>query len=87
MDYADISLQVESLLGELAEGSGTYTPTDLANAVQWAQEQEAQALGLTYTELNTQVATATGPWGETLRQVSIPSDAIKVARCEIGTQV
>jgi len=84
MDYASILLQTQQLLGELSEGSGTYEDGDYLKAANWAQEQAARLLGLTYVEVNQPVLIESGLWDEIIHEVEIPQDAIKVTRCEIG---
>ena len=85
MEYAEILSDTQALIGDGAEGSSRYSSDQYAAALQWAQEQAADVLGLTYQETNVVTSASTGPWGETLTTVGIPTDAIKVTRCEIGT--
>lgn len=87
MDYAAILLQTQQLLADLADGSTSYAPEDYLKSANWAQEQAARILGLTYLEQNVPVALGTGAWGETIFEVPIPVDAIKVTRCEIGSNI
>lgn len=84
MDYAEILAQTKQLLGEVSEGSSTYAATDFSAAIQWAQEQACQHLGLTYTEVVQAVSTGAGPWADPIHWASISSDAIKVTRVELS---
>jgi hypothetical protein len=87
MDYRSIIDQTQALLGDVSEGSSQFDDIQYAAAVQWAQEQAAQRLGLTYEEDMTVVVGGTGPWGELLREVPIPADAVKITRLEEGHRV
>lgn len=82
MNYASIVLQTQTLLAELAEGSGTYSEKAYSDGVQWAQEQAVRLLGLTYTEAVIGTTGATAASGETEQAVLIPVDAIKVTRLQ-----
>jgi hypothetical protein len=84
MDYAAIDLLTLELLGEISEGSSTYGVEDRAQAIQWAQEQTARLLGLTYCEAPLLVGTFPVATGETVSGVVCPLDVIKITRLEIS---
>jgi len=84
MDYSEILTQTKTLLGQNSDGSGTFTSEDYAVAIQWAQEQAAQHLGLTYLEFNIAPATGTDVWGDPTTYVVVPDDAIQVTRVEVA---
>jgi hypothetical protein len=83
MDYAAIELQTLTLIAEIAEGSATYTDTQLSSGIEWAQEQIARLLGLTYVEAVTGTVGVTGATGATQTSVVIPADAISVVRMQL----
>jgi hypothetical protein len=87
MNYAQIKNDLATLLGTLGPANLAFTQDQVDAAVQWAQEQAARLVGLTYTEPNLPTIDVTGPWGEAMKGVTIPMDAIKVLRCEIGVYV
>ena len=88
LQYADIVLLAQELLGEIAEGSSTYSPAQYQAAIQWAQEQFCTLTGASYLEKDGIAVNAiTGPWGETMHEVDIPTDAIKVTRVEFGQNI
>lgn len=82
MDYSDIKLQTLTLLGEIAEGSDTYSDAQVADAIQWAQEEATRLLGLTFVESVTGVTETTESYASAYG-VYIPTDAIKVTRVQL----
>ena len=87
MLLSQIQSDLAILMGTLAPGNYTWTPQQILDAIQWAQEEEARLSGLTYLEVDLPAYSVSGPWGEAEQQVDIPIDAIKVVRCEIGEPV
>lgn len=83
MDYAEVKLLTLELIGEISEGSSTYSDDLISQSEQWAQEQIAQLLGLTYTEGVTGTAGYTAATGEIMTSVAIPTDAIRVTRLQL----
>ena len=83
MDYAEIELQTLVLLAEIAQGSTSYTDAQVADGIQWAQEQTSHLLGLTYTESVLAITGVTGATGAMQTGVLIPADAIKVTRLQV----
>lgn len=87
MNQAQILSDLQILVGEVAPGSLAFTSDQYAAALQWAQEQASRLLGLTYQEEIMPTYSTVGPWGESLTTVDIPTDAIKVTRCELAAAV
>ncbi len=83
MEYSEIKLLTLELLGEIAEGSSTYSDDQISDGIQWAQLQTAQMLGLTYVEAISGTTGATAASGEIVMGVLIPTDAIKVKRLQV----
>lgn len=94
MDYAQIIQDTLELLGDLSPGSSTYMPggdtTQMALAIQWAQEQMAIELDLTYFEAIVPVTAmppingmpaVTGAFGG----FPVPSDAIDLRRVMVSS--
>jgi len=83
MNYADIKLATKTLLGETSDGSGTFgNPDQYPNAIQWAQQQLAQLLGLTYAEAPVTVDPLALGTGETVYTLLAPADMIIPVRIE-----
>ncbi len=94
MNLAQIQQKTLELLGDAAEGSSTFVPngdyTNLNAAIQWAQEQAATELGLTFFfESSLPVVAQAPPVGMPTTPgayggVAIPSDCIELVRVAIG---
>ena len=80
MDLHDIKLATQVTLGEVAEGSYSFASDQYQSAIQWAQEQVSQRLGLTYVEAATGVTGVTGVTGDIVATATIFDDAITVIR-------
>ena len=84
MEYSAIKLQTLTLLAEIAEGSSTYSDEQIADSIQWAQEETTRLLGLTFVESAIGVTAATGLQGATgVMGVVAPDDAIRVTRVQV----
>jgi hypothetical protein len=83
MDYAEIELQTLVLMAEISGGSSTYTDAQLSTGIQWAQEQLAYLMGLTYTEAKLGMTGFTGATGATQNSVLYPEDMMKMVRVQL----
>ena len=84
MNQGQILNDLQVLMGEVGPAALSFTGDHYAAALQWAQSQTCRLLGLSYEELIVGTSGATGPWGESMTTVPIPTDAIKVTRCELA---
>ena len=78
MNYAELILDAQTLLGDISPGSMRFS--QYPEALQWAQEQACTLLGLSYVEALTAWSGVTGPTSEVVSTLTSPADAISVDR-------
>ena len=73
---AQLREQTRVLLGDAADGSDRFTDAQILKALNWAQEQAARVLGLTYLERNIAVVD---------KVVTLPADVMTIPHVRLST--
>jgi len=80
MDLASLTTDTQVLMGDIAVGSSKHEASAYTSALNWAQTQIGQLLGLTYLEAVETTTRILQPNGTMVTEVAIPGDAAKVDR-------